>query len=271
VKLYPEIILHALNNNKPVGGVRLWFLAKEFDSGNGHIPSKDFRFWLMDLGVARSTLYRWLDQALELGLITQGDGVYKLVSWGRGAVLVGVTHLSKPVIIDIEKFINKGWLNYVWAGFLKRFENPVSRETLEKMTGTPPRTQLERERKAGVKTKSNYADLGNPKDNPEGALYPDQEKGYYGAHGRIRRRLPNSYKPAGVEAGNVGRTKKANKLINALCDCGAAAENQLERLYCETYQQFKKATRSPRNPQNGRLYLHVWVTHGVELWEGVTV
>jgi len=271
VKLYPEIILHALNNNKPAGGVRLWFLAKEFDSGNGHIPSKEFRYWLMDLGVPRSTLYRWLDQALELGLITQGEGVYKLVSWGRGAVMVGANHLGKPVKIELEKFVNQGWLNWVWAGFLKRFENPVSRETLEKMTGTPPRTQLERERKAGVISKTHYADMGNPKDNPEGALYPDEKSGYYGAYGRVRRRLPNTYKPVGVESGNVGRTKKANKLINASCYCGAAAENKPERLYCETYQQFKKASRSPRTPQNERLYLYVGVTHGVGLWEGVAV
>jgi hypothetical protein len=270
VKLYPEIVLHALNKNKPVGGVRLWFLAKEFDRGNGHIPSKDFRYWLMDLGVPRSTIYRWVDQALELGLITQGEGVYKLVSWGRGAAMVGVPHLSKPVKIELDKFVNKGWLNWVWACYVERYKT-VSRETLETLTGTPPRTQLERERKAGVKKTKNYARFGNPEKDPQNAVYPDKEKGYKGKYGEVVRQLPNTYQSHDeIEFLPVGRTKKANKEINALCLCGAAAETR-DRLYCETYQQFKKATRSPRNPQNDLIYLKVGNHNGVVLWSGVAV
>jgi len=270
IKIYPELVLGALNKNSS-GAVRVWFLAKHYDRGNGNIPVKPFRHWLSELGISRSTYYGWIKQALQLGLMKREGEVYSLVSWGNGASIIGVGHLALPVKMDINLFISKGWLNYVWAGYLVRFGGkPIARETLKKLTGTPRRTQFERERKAGVKVKANYADMGDPKNDPEIAVYPEKEKGYYGKNGRVRRRLPNTYEPSGVERGAAGRTKQANKTIkNALLKMWNSSTS--DRLYCQNYRQLKQASRRNQNPHKQNIFLYLYDRSRVGLWEGVSV
>jgi len=148
MKLYPEIIFKAINNNKPAGAFRLWFIAKDYDrGGSGFIPAKAFRRYLKGLGIPRGTYTRWITQAVDMGLIgrtrtARGVQVYALVSWDQGAILAGVTSLLKPVMLQLARFTNKGWLAWVWAGYLKHFEGKlISRATLEKLTGVPARTQ----------------------------------------------------------------------------------------------------------------------------------
>lgn len=179
IKVFPEVIYSAIRHNRPAGAFRLWFIAKHFDNGSGFIPVKDFRRYVDSQGVNEKTYYRWLDQAITLGLIKREGGanpVYRLAAWEGGANAAEVSNgLSRAVNVPIAKFLAKGWLAILWAGYLKHFETkPVSRATLEKLTGIPARTQRAYEAKAGVKAKANYASYGQAPNNIDQALnlYP---------------------------------------------------------------------------------------------------
>lgn len=278
MKIYPEIILKASNANKPVGAFRVWFIAKDYDTGNSNIPAKAFRHHLRSLGIDRATFYRWIRQAIELGLLSyhktpQGVKVYSLTSWERGAALGGVTSLLKPVNVPLERFTNKGWLSWVWACYLKHFEGKlISRATLKKLSGVPERTQQGYERQAWVTSKAHFANYGDPSRDPEHAITIDGKRGIYGKAGMTRRRLPDSRTVEGVKMGSRGRTKKANKKIAALLLMRCSSQKHFERLYCETYQQLKKANRAKKSDvktQPDHRYLFITATLGLGVWEAI--
>jgi len=250
IKVFPEVIYSAIRHNRPAGAFRLWFIAKHFDNGSGFIPAKDFRRYVSSLGVNEKTYYRWLDQAITLGLMRREGGanpVYRLAAWESGANAAGVNNsLSRAVNVPIAKFLAKGWLAILWAGYLKHFENkPVSRASLEKLTGIPARTQRAYEVKAGVRAKANYASYGQAPNNIDQALefipviYRD---GHYATDkGEVRRRLPDTrITPDDVSLANKGRIKRINQ---ALCKEGSS---QIYKLYTENAKQSKRAQRKIR-------------------------
>ena len=279
MKIYPEIILKAMSNNKPVGGVKLWILAKHYDNGNGFIPARDFKHYLKrTLGIPRGRYDRWIRQAERLGLISYENGVYRLISLSKAAAIIGVTHLAQPLEIGVRRFVNAGWAAWVWAAYIKHHEGkPISRKTLKALTGIPERTQRDYERIAGVKNKGNYANLGNPAKDPQNAIAIDRERGIYGKAGQTRQRLPNSRTiPEEIKKAKKGRTSKANRELNALLNKPSSSNQQsCERLYFTDYGKLKKANRASRkanqdhNTRPDNRYLYLKTLKGVAIWEGV--
>lgn len=274
IKIYPEVIFKAINNNKPVGAFRLWFIAKDFDQGgSGFIPARKFRRYLKGLGIPRGTYTRWITQAIELGLIERtSTDTYILKSWERGAALAGVTSLLQPVLIPLERFTRKGWLSWVWSGFIKHFEGkPISRATLEKLSGVPARTQRGYEKQAQVKSKAHFANYGDPTKDPDHAIAIDGKRGIYGYAGMTRRRLPDSRTTKEVRLTGKGRTKKVNSALAALFNMRCSSQKR-ERLYCETYQQLKKANRAKSSDVHTRpdhRFLFITDALGLGVWEAV--
>jgi hypothetical protein len=167
IKLFPEIIWQAKRKNLPLGAFRLWFIAKSFDNGNGNILAKIFRQYLRSLNIKQTTFYKWREQARTLGLIEDTGKVYRLASWEWGAIAAGCTHLNRAVWVPTKSFVAKKWLGSVWEGYLLYFHGkPVTRGTLEKLTGIPERTQQIYEKNAGVNHIENYFDFGSVKDHP---------------------------------------------------------------------------------------------------------
>lgn len=229
IKLLPEIIFAAQASNKPLGAYRLWFLAKHFDRGNGFIPKKNFKRYLKSLEIPKSNLLRWLEQAIALGLLQSNGESYKLESWQGAARSVGVKRVLRFTKIPLDRFIRPHWQAWVFASYLTHFDGkPISRETLEKLTGIPARTQLEYEKHARVEKTANYAEICDPQSNPNLACKVMGSPGYYGKNGKIRKRLPNSYQVEDVFLGNKGRTKQINK---ALCS-EDSSQNIRYPLYC---------------------------------------
>lgn len=257
IKLHPEIIFYAKRQEMPLGAFRLWFLARGFDNGCGFIPAKEFRQYLRSHGITKTTQYRWIDQAINLGLIKKMDSVYRLVSLEKCARIVGVTRLMRPVVMPMEKFIqSKKWLPWVWSGFLLHFKGkPITRGTLEKLSGVPASTQLEYEKIAQTEKTANYADICNPENNPELAINSFPNPGFYCKNGRIRRRLGNTYMPTGVQLGNKGRLKQVNE---ALC-IEDSSQFQCFALYCQNDKELKKKTKALRkwgDPKNSPSYIY---------------
>jgi hypothetical protein len=251
IKVFPEIIFTAIRHNRPAGAFRLWFIAKHYDNGNGFIPAKDFRHYVNAQGVNDKTYYRWLDQAIDLGLINRVSGakpVYQLAAWEVGAIIAGVNNdLLKAAKVPLNKFVAKGWLAVIWAGYLKHFEGkPISRATLESLTGVPARTQLSYETKSGVRSKANYASYGLLPKNIEQALefvpivYSPGH--YVTENGELRRRLPDTRTaPDEVSLANAGRLKRINQALHK-----EGSSQTIYRIYTDNAKQSKRAQRRIR-------------------------
>jgi len=243
MKLYPSILVQAEANRQPLGGYRVWFLAKHWHKASGYIPDKKFKEYLKELGIAKSSYSRWIKEAYELGLFQQVGKLIKLASWTSASKLAGCKKLDNPVEIEIDKFINAGWKAFVWACFVENHKGIVSRATLQELSGgVPERTQRERERQEGVENQANYACFGKVKDNPEQAISVYGEPGYYQQAGEIRRRLPNSRTiPGCVQQAKKGRLKKINQALAELFSSDATSSNlPIYRLYSDSAKQTKR-------------------------------
>jgi len=280
IKIFPEIILKASNNNKPVGAFRFWCLAKDYDcGGSGYIPAKDFRNHLIkELNIPRSTVYRWIDQALDLGLTERKGEVYRLAAWDVGAKIAGVTELMPPVHMPLKVFVKKGWTAGVWAAFLLHFKGkgPKSRAFFESRTGVPFRTQWEYEKQAGVKKQANYANLGDPSKDPQHAAAIDGQRGIYGYQGQTRRRLPNSIIgiPEGYTLANKGNTGKRNRKLRELQIEGSIPEFT-GRQYCQNDKEVKQAIRQDKDQdaknRTGFIYRYVAKVLKVGVYDAVVL
>jgi len=279
MKFYPEIVLAVMRSNKPTGGVRLFCIAKHYDNGNGHIPVDEFKAYAKRyLGIGKSRFNRWMREALRLGIVKRSGNVITLRSWGNAAVAVGVQNpFSNPVEMGVMKIVNDGWGAWVWAAYLKRHENkPISRATLEKLTGVPERTQRHYEAEANVSNHANYGDFGFPEENPNEAI-TEETNGWFWYAGRIKKRLGNSRIVNGVETCNRGRTKQHNRKIWAALSLWDSS-TQKTRLYFHgphKHEALKNAMRKMRKtnqPWNERpnvVYLHVGERLGVGLWGAI--
>lgn len=251
IKVHASILLQAEANGQPIGGYRVWFLAKDWEQGGaGYIPAKEFKQYLKELGIAKSTYSRWIKEAYQLGLFQKaGKGLIKLASWEKAGKLAGCEKLDNPVTIEMDKFINAGWMSFVFAGFEKNHEGIVARATLKELSGgVPERTQYERERRAGVENQANYASFGKVNDNPEQAISGYGEPGYYQQAGEVRRRLPNSRTvPECIQQAKKGRKKKVNKALAELFSSDATSSNcRVYRIYSDSYKQTKRIKRQDR-------------------------
>jgi len=283
MKIFSEIIFQAINNNKPVGAFRLWFIAKDYDrGGSGFIPAKAFRQHIAKLGIVRPTFYRWLSQAFELGLIkrtrtNRGGQVYALVALDQGAMLAGVSSLLSPVKVDQNRFVSKGWLSIVWGAYIKHFDGRIiSRATLERLTGVPARTQQSYEGRINVKRKGHIASFGDPSKDPDHAMAIDARRGIYGRAGMTFKRLPNSriVRDENIQIANRGRTGKANKGLRALLNSRSSSPKPYYRLYFDSYPKLKRAIRGKQQDGNAlsrpnTRYLFVKDAQGVGIWDAV--
>lgn len=250
MKIYPLILSYAEANELPLGGFRVGFLAKDWDRGKaGIIPFKEFKHYLKGLGLAKSTYSRWIREAFNLGLFQRvSKELVKLASWGDFGFIAGCPAIERPAEIEIDKFINAGWLSFGWAGFLTNHEGVIARATLERLSGgVPRRTQIYREHRAGVENQANYAGHGKVKDDPDKAIGLSGEPGHYTKAGEIRRQLPNSRTvPECVQQANKGRLKKINRTLAALCSDKAFRNVRAFRLYSDDYKQTKSIKRTDR-------------------------
>jgi len=249
MKIYPSILVQAEANKQPLGGYRVWFLAKHWHKASGYIPGKKFKEYLKELGIAKSSYHRWIKEAYEIGLFQRAGKLIKLSSWTSASKLAGCKKLDNPVTLEIDKFINAGWQAFVWAGFINNHSGIIARATLKELSGgVPERTQYERERRAGVENQANYASFGKVKDYPEQAVSLYGEPGHYQQAGEIRRRLPNSRTvPDCVQKANKGRIKKINLELGKKSFHDAASNNStVYRLYADNYEQTKSIKRKDR-------------------------
>ena len=253
MKLYPEIILSAKQNEMPVNGFRVCLIARDYVGGRrGSVPAKVFKAYLKGLGVSRATYSRWIAEALELGLMTRyqskrkGADYYLIAGLYTISAIAGCKRLGTPALVNAKDFAGRSFMSLTQAAHQVQFKGkPISRKTLTALTGVPERTQQYREKRAGVKQVSNYGIYGDHKELSE--KNPDLVVGLYdqpgvfvnGNTGELCVQLPNSrVVPESIQPANRGRVRQTNKLLSALFNRDTEAIKQpVTRRYSENQKQ----------------------------------
>ena len=301
MRVYPDLVFGAEQNGASASAFRVWLLAKDFCKGGATVPVRLFKDHLEALDLKKATYNRWIRGALDLGLL-KGEGgnkrpaYYRIASWVDGARLAGVSRLGCPIEMPVKKLLTRSWKSEVWAGRLLQVRNrttttakisrdhngqaqvtkqvktakPVSRRTLENITGVKRRTQQNREKRAKVQQKENV-------------LIHEGKRGGFQPYGSIEGRpelmvnsggvpfeqLPNSRViPGHIKRTNSrSRTRKINGGLKALGLCGSIAQVKADvsLRYIDTLREGKAILK--RYPDVAILQYSGRVISGVMGWQ----
>lgn len=151
-QVYPELGLSSIRLHLS-GAFRIWTLARSLDQvGRGSLLTSDLLEHSKGLHVKRATFYRWLAQARNAGIITEGKpGVLYLSGLARVSSILEVDRITRRVNMPPSKLAANGWRAYVFASIHNG--KPTSRQTLKAITGISPRTQSRYDRVARTKRK----------------------------------------------------------------------------------------------------------------------
>jgi hypothetical protein len=235
VRLYPGLVTVAARKGH-AAPLAVWHLARALDSlGAGRVLLEDLRAEGMRLW-SRSKTYGAIREAERLGLVaivarrSDGARLVALRSLAHVARLFNVIDLgARPVEARVTALrtaatFKAAVFSAFHAGRKGDTSRPISRETLQTLTGIGRRTQARYEarnnsrRNGQVKRRANFAVIGH---GPE-ALAGARENVHGGAYlfgGRVVRPLPNSYsttaKPlSGSKLRKVNRTLKGGLVSN---------------------------------------------------------
>ena len=248
VAVYPSLLLAMLKQDQAAAG-RVYLLLRHLDTaGRGWLPVEEIREQLTRKGSPLKMMgWRRLRQIFH-----QGEGVFwerdtKGRIWLRSALKIALEldcHRLRGKRVELPVKTLLGGIGTVRAHFYASFHsgrsknNPISRDTLESITGLSPRTQREYDRIAKVERQQNIA-VG-PKYTKITAEEQYWQRGravftFVDSQGKqgpknqqyLAWRLPNSYK-APHQQRSKGRQKKINQQLGRLVDNGVQATIQPE-------------------------------------------
>lgn len=273
-KMYPVLGQRALLLERD-RELRLWCLARAVDDqGRGQVRISDLA------AAARRHGIKGFSRACISRLTRQGDGTFwniferdgerwiSLVGLARVALALGVDRLAgRPVVVPFPQKLQefRAWLTY--AGFSDsegEYSNPISRQTLTKITGKTDRTQRNYARALGknLDSHTNAAQTGQTwrrgDDIPEG-YFPD----YVGGNLELLRVLPSSFR-LNVAPAARGMCRKVNRWLRHALDTAARAKH--ERLFYHDTRAAIKRLQAQRegdalflaNGRRSRCGAHLW-------------
>ncbi len=218
IRLYPELSIAALKA-KWHKEIALWYQLRAL-TGSGGIPLDRAISCLVPGCYTQATFYRTLTSGKGLfwdhhqPTEKHPQGVIRFHGIQEVAELLGVTHISEPREIPASSLLPGGNLKaQLYASVHHTLESkprpPISRQTLEEITGVNRRTQLRYDKATRTRRVPNYAD----QENPKGELYP--QMAYYQGKRKIypkHRRLGNSYYARAHTAAR-GILRRVNRLL----------------------------------------------------------
>lgn len=254
IKVWPLLVLAAVNNNRG-GGARLWFMARKADcTGRGWIYRGDLRKITHKNGVSNRKFYRWLSEAESLGLVLPevkrgGGKVYRVAGLVAGAQALGVDRIGRPAVVPLKAFTARGWRAHVWAAYLVTTgARPISQKTKEKLTGVKPCTQRNYQAARPVDVRKNYARTNRGPGHLTGLIEVCQKAAFVGDDRRVYYRLPDGITVPDHLAKQTrrGRSHKAQKRLNMSFYAERQKINAV-RLFSDTAQGAKNAKTKAEN------------------------
>ncbi len=284
---HPTMLLAMLKQNLEAPG-RVYFLLRSFDNaGRGWLEIENIRRLL----TSKDSPWRICGWRRLRQLFKQGEGIFwqrdsKGRLWLKGAHKIAYTLDCErlagfPILLPVSALL--GGIQAVRGAFYAAFHSgrtnkPISRQTLEELTGVAQRTQRAYDRIAHISRRSNLA-IGEryTKENLEERAWKQGRAVFHfvdvrGLHGRpqaeyVAWHLPNSYCGPHERRSRANR-KRVNRKLADLVKKGilGTSEEKVERLF---WPNGALAARSySRNPkhdaywcslehQSGRLFWRV--------------
>ena len=245
IKTYPELNLQAIKE-KLTKELRLWYLLRALDpEGAGRVHKQDAQKDLSEF-MSNETFRRTLNSGKgtfwEIRPRKKGGdwivlrGVAKVcfeldvLKLSRTPALISTEHCKN--MADFRAFIHNGW-------HTKEDANPISRQTMTKLSGAAKSTQVRYDKKTPTKVTKNKVLTGRV--SADGKIPEErQEEGHYYTvliDGKYRevRCLPNSYY-TDLEKAPRGRLRHINRELKA---CVMGQETTIyERRYFRTPKEY---------------------------------
>lgn len=241
-----------------LGGTwRAWTVARHLDiEGSGRVAREALRAALEGYGVSPRSVRRWIRKGKQEGIFREAkngdlyyDGLHK------AAVKFGAWGVGRRVQIPEPKRLFKpDWKQHLWAIYhTVRKDRPISRFTLEWLTGVDRRTQYNLERgNPDMQARACYADIANlasmdadQRRQHAANLREVTGEGWQVKRKRLVKQLPNVYAgTAEVELCPRGREKQARAYFRANSSNHGARVQALEKpekLFFETKGRATKA------------------------------
>lgn len=200
---------------------------------------------MVDLGIDTRSRRRWLEQAVEIGLIHEHKEYYYITGLARAALILGCNYLGNAATVEVEALVRKGWRAYLWSAYLVTLNNRlVSQEKKAELTGVRTRTQRNYQASVPGTARQNYVDRGQAIAGK--SKYMNEECGIHTFENRRRvvQRLPDIRTvPLDVsKQAKRGRSRKAQKKVNSslLNERGSRPI----KLFCETRHSLKRALKA---------------------------
>ena len=219
LKVYPLIGLAAVKAGQS-GSYRAWIIARNIDGGSGRLLKTDL-YNAIENFVTKRTRQRWIKEAFQIGIFIESKckKYIRYISVDKVAGGFNARGIVNPILVKPGEFFNQGWHSVLWAGYLesRNDQQPISRATLERITGIEKRTQINLENGKDYTVKYPCKVLLEKVSDPEKAfqdlqLNPDPsiriEKN------KIIKQLPNTYKAQGIKQSRPGAAGKYRKLLN---------------------------------------------------------
>ena len=249
VSIFPGLVSVATRRGH-AAPLAAWHLARAMDEpGAGRVMLDDLRAAGMKLW-SRSKCYSAIREAARLGLVdlvarrSDGARVVRLRSLARVAEIFNIADVgARPVLARVSALKTAGTFRAavfcaVHAGRQGDTARPISRATLQDLTGIGRRTQTRYERRNNdrrngqVYRRPNFAVLGYGPD----ALRAIRDTTYPGAYlygGAVVRPLPNSYSST-LTVASGSKLRKVNRtLMGGLVVGGAGQHTRAVLPRCE--------------------------------------
>lgn len=249
LKVYPGLAAAALGRDLSQA-LGLWALARALDAqGAGRVLRADFDKAALSLGLSTHKLKRYKAEALAAGLLLpvtrhkDGAAVLAYVNAQRAAALLDVSHMGAAAVVVPAGKLKRAalWKSALWAAYHagRSLEpGPISRETLEALSGVPARTQRLYERRAGVKVTRNFwrEDLPPAAEHERRDIIAEHKlagRSAFVVRGRLGEcllvTLPNSYEVRSAKLANVRTARRLNRNLRGLVK-NAAGQQRQERV-----------------------------------------
>ncbi len=221
------------------GALRLWEFAHYLDTNGRGLIERDVLKCRMLQHVSARTFRRWLRQAHDLGLINPWSrGYWQLEAHGKAYRRLGLRCDRRKATIDIGALFRPGWKAVLFDAFVAIIgERPISRKTIETLTGKSASSQRRYQKRAGIKAMRNFVLFGIPA-NREWMRYMQLEEGRYFAEvdGELAMPLGNSYTANRARRGSRGQARHWQCFLEVpgerrakCCKCVAAASKATKR------------------------------------------
>jgi len=276
-KVWPMLGLSAIKHRRH-GAWRAWETARHLDqAGSGRVdPDKLLRYF-KEQGLEPRTRRRWVADALRLGLLRKTTGGLYYVNLAIAAINLECFELGIPANIHIENIFHKGWRSLIFDAYNATLPGPMSQRRKHALTRITPRTQRNYQRCSPGISRTNFARREEPADHVHGLRHERGLAVFTDGKNRIIQRLPDIrvIPPTVATRAPMGRTRQAQKIINASRFLGRRSAEPIFKLFHESDKGARQAVRrigrseAPKKPLE--IFKLNWAGTTSNRWEVVSV